>query len=270
MKSNHYTSVLAAFSRHLTLSLVAVSALGLFSAAGAPKAFAAEFTDAQKAELQDMFKDYIMKNPEVLMDSVDQYRKRDAQRSMDESKAKIQKYKSYFASNSRAVAGNPNGDVTVVEFFDYNCGYCKRAFPDLMGLLDKDKNVRVVFMEMPILGPQSEQTAKASLAALKQDKYFEFHKIAIAHNGPKNDDTLRGLAEKAGLDVDQFEKDMNSQEISEEVKSSLNIGREIGVRGTPAFIVGDEFYGGYIGAEGLKDAIAKARGQKDDKKPAAQ
>lgn len=219
----------------------------------------AAFTAAQKAAMGDMVKEYLLENPSVVIDAIEAYRAQEAEMEAKKAEESIVDNKEYLTRANAPSVGNPEGDVTVVEFFDYNCGYCKRALPDIQKIVKEDPNVRFVFKEMPILGPTSKTAAQWALAAHRQDKYFEYHIALMEHRGEKSNDELEKLAQKIGLDVDKAKADIDSGEIDKELDMVTKVGREIGVSGTPAFIVGDKFIPGYIGEDGLKNAIAEER-----------
>jgi protein-disulfide isomerase len=203
--------------------------------------------------------DYIKNNPEEILASLEQHQIDQAARAEEVAAETYVKNKDYFESDAVETVGNENADVKVIEFFDYNCGYCKRAFTDIQTLLDKDKNVEVVFVEMPILGPTSLTAAKWALAAAKQDKYFEFHAALMKYPGQKNESSLEKLAEEVGLDVAQLKEDANDEELLANLEKNLALAREMGISGTPGFIVNGEVYRGYLGYDGLQAVIEEAR-----------
>lgn len=226
---------------------------------------ASAFTPEQKAELQEMFKEYLLKNGEVILTSVDEFRRAEEAKTQQSAQENLKLYKDYFASKDLPMAGNPDGDVTVIEFFDYNCGYCKRAFADIVKLLEEDKNVRVVFQEMPILSPASNAMAELSYAAHKQGKYFELHKALMEYHGAQTPEDFVALGTKIGLDPAKVEADARSPEAKAAIEKSTKVARDLGIKGTPGFVVGDTIYPGYIGLEGLKASIAEARAAKTGK-----
>jgi protein-disulfide isomerase len=138
-----------------------------------------------------------------------------------------------------SVAGNPDGDITVVEFFDYNCGYCKRGLEDIVKLVESDPKVRVVFKELPILSKGSEQAAHVAIAAKNQGKYWEMHKAMLRAKGHMDEATALRLAEKLGLDMDKLKADMASPEVKAEIARDEGLAKKMGVNGTPHFLVGD-------------------------------
>ena len=222
-------------------------------------AFAQSFNDAQKEEMGVIIKEYLLKNPNVIFESIEAYRAQEEENARKQAEEKISDNIEYLTRADAPSIGNPDADVTVIEFFDYNCGYCKRAVPDIQALTKDDPNVRVVFKEMPILGPTSRTAALWALAAHRQDRYFDYHVALMEHRGPKEEAELEKLAKGLDLDVEKMKADIASGELGKEVDKVLEVGREIGVSGTPAFIVGQTFVPGYIGEDGLKSAVQTER-----------
>jgi protein-disulfide isomerase len=157
------------------------------------------------------------------------------------------------------VAGNPKGDVTVVEFFDYRCGYCKRVTPVLKELMAGDPNLRVVFKELPILSPESNLAAKAALAAEAQGKYLPFHEALMASDSSLSMPDILQLATALKLDTAKLQADMNKPEIQAAIQKNHALAQAVGITGTPAFIIGPELVPGAIELPALKELIAKAR-----------
>ncbi len=248
--------------------LCALPALALIMAAlithftSFARAETAGLNDAQKAEVRQIIQDYISQNPDIVVESLKLYQEKQQRESLEAAQQKITEYKDYLNGKTMPSAGNPDGDVTVVEFFDYNCGYCKKAIGDIKEIIDTDKKVRFVFIEMPILGPTSLTAALWAHAAHKQGKYFEFHQILMEHNGAIEDSVLEAAAKKAGLDVEKMKKDIQSEEIGQEVDKGMLVGRDIGIQGTPGFVINGQLYPGYLGKDGLKQAITDARAGK--------
>lgn len=199
------------------------------------------FTDAQKAAIGQIVKDYLMANPGLMMD---------VQSALEAKleKEQAEKLKTFMASNAKdiyrnptsPVAGDPNGDITVVEFFDYNCGYCKRSLPDVQNLIKSDARVRVVFKELPILSKGSEEAAKAALAAKRQGKYWEFHQALLTSKGQANEAAAIKAAEAVGLDIAKLKTDMASSEVEQELEATRELAKKMGINGTPHFLVGDK------------------------------
>lgn len=240
------------FSPRIQAGICAVAALGILGMPGTVRA------ELAKEDVQAIVKDYLFNNPEVVVDALEQYRIQKEKEDAEATLASIQKHKGAFVDGSPSV-GAENPKVTVIEFFDYNCGYCKRALPGVQAALKKNDDVLFVFQEMPILAPSSEMAAKWALAAHKQGKYFEFHSALMEFTGNKTEEVLTKIAGDLKLDVDQLKKDAASAEIAASIEKSKDAAREIGIQGTPAFIVNDEIYRGYLGDDGLQDAIEKER-----------
>lgn len=218
-----------------------------------------------RGDVEKIIKEYLADNPEVIIESLENYREKQERSFQANAEENIKKNLDYLTRASAPSFGNPDADIVVVEFFDYNCGYCRRAWTDIQKLAEEDGNVRFIFKEMPILSPNSVELAKWSLAAHKQDKYFEFHSAVMMHKGTKSAGAMKKIASELGLDPEQLEKDAGSSQIQEELDKSLSVAREIGIRGTPAFIINGELYPGYLGEEGLRQSIEKARENSDKK-----
>lgn len=257
----------------MTLRLAALPAMSLFAAAlvvgavfAAPTARAQDKAPAmdpqQRGAIENVVREYLLANPEVIVDAIRIYREREQQAQAQQAQQALSVHKDGLTNDPNApVAGNPKGDVTVVEFFDYHCGYCKRVFPVLQELLETDKNLRWVFKEFPILGPESVTASRAALAAWKLDpaKYLAFHSALMATTGGLPEDRILKIAKSAGYDADKLQKEMASDAITEEINRNHQIAETLGIRGTPAFIVGDELVPGAVDADTLRQLIAKAR-----------
>jgi len=239
--------------------------MGVCSAAllaPAHNARAESFTPEQTKELEVLFKKFLAENPEAILKSVDDFRASEEKRTQQSAQQNLKDYAEYFADAGLPSAGNLEGDVTVVEYFDYNCGYCRKAYADILTLLKEDTNLRVVFQEMPILSPSSKAMASLTMAAHEQGKYFEMHKALMDYRGSQSEEAYNKLAEDIGLDVEKMRADANSAKIIASIEKSSEMARVLGIRGTPGFIVGDQIYPGYIGLDGLRKAIKEARAAK--------
>ena len=207
----------------------------------APTAGGSTFTDEQKKALGDIIKDYLIKNPDVLVD---------VQNALDAKLEKEQgeKFANFMAANAKAlyrdpdsaIAGDPNGDITVIEFFDYNCGYCKRGLPEVQKLINGDKKVRFVFKELPILSKGSLEAAKVALAAKRQGKYWEFHQALLGGKGAANQSSALRVAEALGLDMNKIKTDMESESVKNELDAETALAKKLGINGTPHFLVGNK------------------------------
>ena len=223
----------------LTLAVLAAGAFHLTPAIDEARA-AETFNDAQKAEIGEVVKDYLLKHPELIIEIQSALESKMEKEQAEKLKAFMsENAKDIYRSPGASVAGNPDGDITVVEFFDYNCGYCKRGMADIQKLVEKDKRVRVVFKELPILSKGSEETAKAALAAKRQGKYWEFHQAMLSNKGQANEASSLKAAEALGLDVEKLKADMKGAEVSDELEKMKALAKKMGISGTPHFLVGD-------------------------------
>ncbi len=211
------------------------------AAPAAPSAPAtSEFSAAQKKDIELIIKNYLVNNPEIFLEAQTALEtKMEKEQAEKLKKAIAENAKEIYRDPTADVAGNPNGDITVVEFFDYNCGYCKRGLHDIVKLVDTDKNVRVVFKELPILSKGSEEASRVAIASGKQGKYWEVHRAMLEAKGVMNEASALALAGKLGLDLDKLKKDMASPEVDAEIKKSEALAKKMGVNGTPHFLVGD-------------------------------
>lgn len=203
------------------------------------------FSPAQLDAIKDIVRKTLIENPDILVEASAalQQKEQDAQ-DQQQAAALATHANELFRSKTSPVAGNSKGDVTVVEFFDYNCPYCRKAYQDLTKLMALDKNIRVVFKEYPIFGGASLAAAKAALGANLQDKYFEFHAGLYANEGRITEATVMKVAEQIGLDMNRLKKDMESQAVQAALKETHALAESLGIRGTPAFFVGDKLIPG--------------------------
>ncbi len=206
---------------------------------------AAPFTPEQRQTIEKIVKDYLLANPEVLLEVQGALEAKMEKQQAEKFKAALaENAKDIYRPDGAAVAGNETGDITIVEFFDYNCGYCKRALPSIAKLVDSDKNIRVVFKELPILSKGSEEASRVALAAKAQGKYWEFHKAMLAVKGQANEASALAAAEKLGLDMDRLKSDMASGAVKAEIDKAQELAQKMGVNGTPHFLVGDRSIAG--------------------------
>ena len=228
--------------------------------------------------VERLLRDAIAKNPQILRGAiVDLLKQRAGERSAQQQPTQQQPAAAHpnrsaeIASNAEALLrsprqvtlGNPNGDVTIVEFFDYNCGYCKRAAADLDALLTSDGKLRVVLKELPVLGPGSTEAAQVGAALRMQDpsgqRYYDFHKRLMAER--RVDRTIAIAAAKdAGADMPQLERDLQSPEIAATLEESSRLARALGITGTPSYVIGSKVVAGARGADTLRALIRETRG----------
>lgn len=208
-----------------------------------------------RREFEALIKDYLLRNPEVMLDVQSALEVKMEKVQAEKTVAALKEHaKELFEMSSAPAAGNPKGDVTVVEFFDYNCGYCKKALPDLASLVQSDKNVRVVLKEFPILSRGSEEASKVAIAARMQGKYWDFHLAMLAVQGQANEASALKVAEKTGLDMTRLKKDMASAEVKKEIDDTRALAQKMGISGTPHFLVGDKVIAG--APENLQEVLA--------------
>jgi protein-disulfide isomerase len=220
------------------------------------------FTQAQKDAMGTFISEYLVSHPEVVVNALEAYQANRAQIEQKQFMESFAKHKETLAGDTSPTAGNPKGDVTIVEFFDYNCGYCKKAVEDVVKLLETDKNLKVIFKDMPILSPASQEAARWALAADKQGKYYEYHVALMKDPNQKNKAEFESLAKKLGLDIEKMRKDAESKEVREAIEKNLNMARDLGIRGTPGFIIGDTLAPGYLGYDAMKAAVDQVRAKK--------
>jgi protein-disulfide isomerase len=241
------------------LAIVAISFCGSIASAAADPAA----KNLSKSDVEQIIHDYLLNNPELILNSVDDYQKKSARSTQG---AALEKNKdTLFKDSDSPEVGNPKGDVTVVEFMDYNCHYCKLSMPIVLSLLEKDKNIRVVFKDFPILGPTSETAAKWALAAKKQKKYFEFHKLLMNNKTPISDGLLEKIAKSLEMNLEQAKKDADGTETLLQIEKNRTLASSLGLSGTPAFIIGDDVSFGALSLEEMEKKISEERGKKDKK-----
>jgi protein-disulfide isomerase len=205
----------------------------------------APFSAEQKKEIEKIIKDYLVANPEVFVEVQNALDAKLEKEQAEKLKVAIsENAASIYRAPNASVAGNANGDITVVEFFDYNCGYCKRGLHDVVKLVETDPKVRVVFKELPILSKGSEEASHVALAAGRQGKYWEIHRAMLESKAHVNEAAALKMAEKLGLDMDKLKADMASPEVKAEIEKSEALAKKMGVNGTPHFLIGDRSIAG--------------------------
>ncbi len=242
--------------------LIRFMAIFLAIAVAGTSAYAASFNDQQKEEIGGIVREYLLNNPGLLREVLQELEKKESADDSARQKVALKdNADQIFRSSLDLVAGNPNGKVTMVEFFDYNCGYCKRAMPDVMRMVEEDKDLRLVMKEFPILGPGSLVAAKAALASKKQGKYWDFHLAMLGRDGHVEADAVMEIAKSVGLDVQKLKADMESEEIGDIIEANMSLAQKLGIQGTPAFIVDETLIPGAIGYEALAASVKQVRDQ---------
>ncbi|HWY82919.1 MAG TPA: DsbA family protein [Roseiarcus sp.] len=225
----------------------------------AAPASADEFTPAQKQELGAFIKNYLVNNPEVLREAIEALDKHDKETAdADRQKVVANQSSALFSSKYQATLGNPQGSATLVEFFDYNCHFCKGALPDVTKLMKDDPNLKLVLKDYPVLGPGSVEAAKVASAARNQlpgDKFWAFHSKLLAAHSPIGKTEALAVARELGLDMDKLAKDMESPEVKSGLGEVMQLADALQINGTPTFVVGQDVVVGAVGYDQLKDKV---------------
>lgn len=255
--------------RTLATSAVMMAAISIYALPAAAQEKAQTTSEAGKTmsaqdrgAIEDVVREYLLSNPEVIVEAIRIYREKQEQAQAEQAQKALSAHRSSLTEAKNApFAGNPKASVTVVEFFDYQCGYCKRMLPMLRQLLDEDKDLRWVFKEFPILGPNSLTASRAALAAWNLDpaKYVAFHAALMGASGGLTEERVLKIAERVGYDEKKLKSGMDSDAVSAEIQTNHRLAETLNIRGTPAFIVGDELVPGAIDLETLRNLIKKAR-----------
>jgi protein-disulfide isomerase len=233
--------------------LIAVSPLGVSSAS------AQDVSPAQRSAFEGVIRDYLLKNPVVIREAMQVLQQREKAEKQALAARALKQYRSELLHDvSSPVGGNPKGDITIVEFFDYNCGYCKQVAPAVNATLKNDPNVRIVYKDFAILGPESVFAARAALAAKRQGKYREFHEAMMAAERA-DAGAVNALAAQLGLDLEKLLKDMQDPAITRILERNYQLASALNINGTPAFVIGDRLVPGAVDAAALAEIIAKER-----------
>jgi protein-disulfide isomerase len=231
--------------------------------AGAMPAIAETFSTDQREEIGKIVKDYLLTHPEVMQDAMAELEKRQQAAEAEKHRTAIVDNKAtLFNSPHQVILGNPQGNVTMVEFFDYNCGYCKRAMSDMLDLIKNDSNLKFVLKEFPVLGEGSVEAARVAVAARMQDstgkKYIEFHQKLLGGRGADKARAL-AVAKEVGFDMSRLERDMGSDEVKKTIDENMKLAEALGVNGTPSYVVGQEVVVGAVGLDALREKISAER-----------
>jgi protein-disulfide isomerase len=240
----------------LTLCCAAVASVPLHAAG------AAELAPEQRQAVESIIHDYLLQHPEVPIEAIRAAEEKVKTEAGEKAKqALVARRSEIFDDPGTPVGGNPKGDVTLVEFFDYRCPYCKQVQPRLQELLAGDRELRIAYKEFPILGPVSVVAARAALAAQRQGKYAAFHNAMMAASGQITEDTVYQVAGAVGLDADRLKRDMASPQIDAGLKANHALAEALDITGTPGFVIGDQIVPGAIELSSLRDLVAGARGK---------
>lgn len=229
-----------------------------------PAIAASALTDAQRTEVENIIRELITKKePELIIRAAQTVQERMEKDSAVKGQQGVDKNIDKIVNDPDSpVGGNPRGDVTVVEFFDYSCGYCKMAQENVEKLLDEDRNIRFVYKELPILGPNSLTASKAAIASIPQGKYVQLHEALMKSKAPMNESNVMDIAKDVGLNIDKLKKDMESEKTAKILKANTALAKEIGAQGTPTFIIGGKLFPGAVSLDQMKEVIETARNTK--------
>jgi protein-disulfide isomerase len=250
----------------MTSSLRTIAAVcAALLAVAVPQAVRAQdFSPAQRGSIETIVHNYLIAHPEVLQEAMAELEKRQTAAEAEKHKSAVKEHaQTLFSSPRQVVLGNPNGNVTFVEFFDYNCGYCKRALDDMLTLLKGDSNLKVVLKEFPVLGPGSVEAAQVAVAVHMQDKtgkkYLEFHTKLLGSRGQADKARALAVAKEIGLDMSRLEKDLASPEVKAKLQEDFKLAEALGLNGTPSYVIGSDVVVGAIGLAGLQQKVNTAR-----------
>jgi len=245
----------------LMSSLTAWLLLG--SSFGEPGRNAGPPADKAQAEFEQRVRAYLLEHPEVISEALQRLEEREQAAQANQAQAALKAYADKLLRDPESpVGGNPKGDVSLVEFFDYNCSYCRQVAPHMVKVEASDPKLRIVYKEFPILGPNSTFAAKAALAAHRQGKYAELHKALMEAKGPNTEKTVLDTVGRLGLDLDRLKTDMADPAVQAQIDANLVLARALHVRGTPGFVVGDKIVRGAVDLATMERLIQEARAKK--------
>lgn len=235
--------------------VVAAAALLAAPRSEPPPAGSDQFTPKQREAVEAIVRQYILEHGDVIPQAMQRLQDREVTKLLDSNRAEIE------APFAGAWAGAKDGDVVLVEFFDYNCPYCRAGFPDMQRLLREDGKLKIVYRDLPVLGPASDEAAMASLSAARQGRYAAFHDALITGARPSHERTI-AVVRQARLNEAETARDMAAPALKAEVRKNLDLARALGVTGTPTYVVGNRILSGAVGYAELKKAVAEARAAK--------
>jgi len=240
-------------------------ALFALALCGAPLyASAQSFSDIQRSDIESIVRNYLIAHPEVLEEAMAELTKRQTAAESAKQQASVAENANAIFNSPRGVTlGNRDGDVSFVEFFDYNCGYCKRAMSDMLDLMKADPKLKVVLKEFPVLGQGSVEAAQVAVAVRMQDptgkKYLDFHQKLLGGRGTADKARAMAAAKEAGLDIARIEKDLANPEVKATIEENFKLAESMGMNGTPSYVIGKQIVIGAVGMDNLKEKIGVAR-----------
>lgn len=237
-----------------------VACLSFAALSGLTSPATAQLEVKDREVIEEIVRQYILKNPEIIVEAMENLRDRERIAKESSQQQALQVSRAQIYDNPLTPEhGNPNGETVIVEFFDYQCGYCKRVFPTFMNVLESDKNIRVIWKELPILGPVSRFASRAAMASDRQGKYFEYHVALMGIRGRLTEKKVLEAATAVGLDITRLIKDMAAPEINRYLDETLQLAEALGINGTPAFLIGDQLVPGAIDEAQMRAIIASSR-----------
>lgn len=255
--------------RFFSLSSTLMATLIAASTFIAAPAMAVEFNDKEKQEIEKIVTDYLLENPDVIRKVFGILRQQDAEREQQAAVERAAQAKLALASNKeeifngkgQVVLGNPDGDVTLVEFLDYNCGYCKQAFGNMLKLMESDKNLRIVLKEWPVLGPQSMEAALVAVGVTREapEKYWDFHKGMMTLRGTASKESALRIAEKLGISREKLEAQFQDKDNVKPIEDAYRLADALQLTGTPGYVLGDEVIPGFVPVNVLEEKIKELR-----------
>ena len=247
--------------RRMAALLSFVAALSVLGAAlGQEQSKPAQLDPAEETAIRELVREYLVTHPEVVVEAIRIYQQRQkvAEEERKRESLKLQQA-AIFDNPHDPIIGNPDGDVVIVEFFDYRCGYCRSVANRLRDAAKGDGGIRLVMKEFPILGPDSQFAARAALASVKQGLYETYHFAMMNAKGNLDKNAVLAIATEVGLDVQRLQRDMGASEIDGLLRHNFELAEMLDINGTPAFIIGDEIIPGAIDMETLRDKVAQVR-----------
>jgi protein-disulfide isomerase len=244
---------------------LAVALVVLAAAVSTVNLALAQFSSDQRGEIEKIIREYLLRNPEILQEVIQEMEKRQAQADAEKYRGAIKEHaQALFNSPRQVVLGNPQGDVTMVEFFDYNCGFCRKALTDKLELVKADPKLRLVLKEFPVLGEGSTQAAQVAVSVRLQDKtggkkYLEFHQKMFASRGQVDKTRALAVVREIGLDAARAEREMSSDEVRQTLEEDFKLAEALGINGTPTYVFDGQVVVGAVGLEKLREAINTVR-----------
>jgi len=226
----------------------------------AGSAAGSDLSQTTKDQIEQTVDEYLTAHPEILLKALDLLREKSRTAEADAGRSRLSEVRNDLQSDiPKTFAGNPDGDITIIEFFDYRCGYCRKAHPVVARLISADPGIKVIYRDFPILGDMSVEAAKASLAAARQDKFLPLHNALMEVESGLDSDKILQLADNLGIDTERLIRDMESDLVADQISKNHSLARHLGIRGTPAFVIGKNIAPGFLEYSDMQKLVAEAR-----------